>query len=46
LNIVLVDTPAKATVLDMVQFNGFYGCPNCKQRGFYHLKNIIKSDYN
>ena len=41
LNIVLVDTPAKATVLDMVQFNGYYGCPNCKQKGRTSLTNYF-----
>eukprot|EP00111_Clytia_hemisphaerica_P019526 TCONS_00057559-protein len=27
------DMPAKASVLNMCQFNAFYGCPKCTQRG-------------
>ena len=27
------DLPARATVMNMVQYNGFYGCSHCKQKG-------------
>ena len=30
---VLTDTPAKATVLNMTNFNGQYGCPYCLNPG-------------
>ena len=29
------DLPAKAAVLNCIQFNGFYGCPRCTQKGMY-----------
>lgn len=25
--------PARALVLNMIQFNGFYGCSHCEQKG-------------
>lgn len=27
------DLPARAMVMNMVQYNGFYGCSHCKQKG-------------
>ena len=27
------DLPAKALVMNMIQFNGFYGCSHCMQKG-------------
>ena len=29
------DFPAKAMALNIVQFNGYYGCPYCKDRGIH-----------
>ena len=29
------DMPAKAQVLNVVQYNGFYGCPCCLQKGWH-----------
>ena len=29
------DFPAKAMALNVVQFNGYYGCPYCKDRGIH-----------
>ena len=29
------DLPAKAMIMNMVQFNGFYGCSHCLQPGTY-----------
>ena len=28
------DLPAKAAVLNFIQFNGYYGCSKCKQQGY------------
>ena len=27
------DLPTRAMVMNMVQYNGFYGCSHCKQKG-------------
>ena len=27
------DMVTKAPIMNMVQFNGYYGCPRCKQKG-------------
>ena len=49
------DLPAKAAVLNMMQFNGFYGCSFCEQpgetvhsslRGHVHAFPIIPEDPN
>jgi len=32
---ILADTPGKSTIINMVQFNGKYGCPYCLNKGFY-----------
>ena len=41
---ITADLPAKALVLNMKQFNGFYGCCKCDQKGVPHL--IIFELYN
>lgn len=36
------DQPAKAIVLNFVQFNGYWGCCRCLQKGMYmHYEHII-----
>jgi hypothetical protein len=34
---VTCDLPAKALVLNSMQFNGFYGCAHCLQQGEFSL---------
>jgi len=29
------DLPAKASVLNFIQFNGYWGCARCEQKGLY-----------
>ena len=31
----VLDFPAKPMALNVVQFNGYYGCPYCKDRGIH-----------
>lgn len=31
------DLPAKALVMNMIQFNGFYGCSHCMQKGIISI---------
>ena len=39
---VTMDSPAKALWLQMKQFNGYYGCPKCKEKGRQHVIGIDK----
>lgn len=39
---VSLDSPAKALWLQLKQFNGYYGCPKCKERGEQHIIGIGK----
>lgn len=34
------DLPARAMVMNIVQFNGNHGCSHCKQKGMYTSSNI------
>ena len=34
---VTLDAPAKALWLQMKQFNGYSGCPKCKEKGCQHV---------
>ena len=34
---VTLDSPAKALWLQMKQFNGYFGCPKCKEEGEQHI---------
>lgn len=38
---VLCDSPAKSLVINMNQFNGYYGCPYCLNPGLFKFKNKI-----
>ena len=35
------DMPAKAAMLCMTQFNGYYGCPHCFMRGVSHQRRML-----
>lgn len=37
------DLPARAQVMSMVQFNGYYGCPCCLQKGMYLINYGVSS---
>lgn len=39
---ITLDSPAKALWLQMKQFNGYFGCPKCKERGQQHVIGIGK----
>ena len=34
------DLPAKAAVMNMVQYNGYYGCGRCLQQGIQCISNL------
>ena len=38
---VVADLPAKASLLNIIQYNGKFGCPTCYQEG----KQVYKYDY-
>ena len=39
---VTLDAPAKALWLQMKQFNGYFGCSKCKEKGCQHVIGIGK----
>lgn len=43
---VTLDSPAKALWLQMKQFNGYFGCSKCKEKGCQHVIGIGKKGRN
>lgn len=41
-----LDSPAKSLWLQIKQFNGYFGCPKCKERGCQHIIGIGKKGRN
>lgn len=39
--ILIADMPAKASLLNIIQFNGYYGCPRCTMRGERICRRLI-----
>lgn len=39
-----LDSPAKAQWMDMKQFNGYFGCSNCKEKGEQHVLGLGKGN--
>jgi hypothetical protein len=37
----VADMPAKASILNITQFNGFYGCPHCLEKGLYLNRRML-----
>ena len=34
----LADAPAKSLILNVKQYNGYYGCPYCLNKGEFEIK--------
>ena len=41
LRCIVCDIPAKASMLCMLQFNGYFGCPHCFMRGVSHQNRML-----
>lgn len=41
-----LDSPAKALWLQMKQFNGYFGCSKCKEKGCQHVIGVGKKGRN